>query len=97
MLSAGNRIINKDCLEQSISSHNLKSYHLEIAQNEYLLNQHKKVGYLEVDARDVTKVSKVGWIQGLYEEMHMWFQIISYKGLWYFIQLSINFPLKKVV
>ncbi len=96
LLTAGNRIIYKQCLLNSLTTKNLKSYHLEIAQNKYLMENKKKVAYLDVSFKDVSKISKEGLIKGLIDEFKMWLEMIAYDGLIFFLKQSLIFCKEKV-
>ncbi len=95
LLAAGNRIIHKQCLKETLQSGNFKSYHLEIAQNKYLMANKKSVGHFDISAVDVSKISKEGFIKGTQSELEMWRQIISYAGLGFFIKQSLFFARRK--
>ncbi len=96
LLAAGNRIISKQCLVETLKSGNFKNYHLEIAQNKFLMESNKKVAYLDISAKDVSKIDKIGFFKGWLDEIAMWWQIISYAGLVFFIKQSLFFCKKKV-
>lgn len=96
LLAAGNRIIHKKYLIDLLSSGTYKSYHLEIAQNKYLIDNDKKVAYFDVSAKDVSKIAKVGFSKGWKGELGMWCQIITYAGFGFFIKQSLLFARQKV-
>jgi glycosyltransferase involved in cell wall biosynthesis len=93
---AGNRIIHKKCLTETLRKANFKSYYLEIAQNKYLMENNKKVAYFDISAIGVSKISKVGFFNGLWQEIIMWQQIIDYAGLVFLIKQSLVFAKRKV-
>lgn len=95
LLAAGNRIIRKQCLKETLQSGNFKSYHLEIAQNKYLMENNRSVGYFDISAKDVSKISREGFIKGMWDEIEMWRQIVSYAGLLFFIKQSLFFARRK--
>lgn len=95
-LCTGHRIIRKHHLRKSLRSGNFKSYHLEIAQNQYLMENNKKVAYFDISAKNVGKISKEGLIKGYLNEIKMWHQIITFAGLKFFIRHSLFFANKKV-
>ncbi len=96
LLAAGNRIIYKRYLIDLLASGSFKSYHLEIAQNKYLIDNGKKVAYFDVSAKDVSKIAKVGFIKGWKDELEMWRQIITFAGLVFFMKQSLFFAKQKV-
>lgn len=96
LLAAGNRIVYKQDILDLLSSGSHKSYHLEIAQNKYLMDHDKKVAYFDVSAKDVSKIDKIGLIKGWKDELEMWHQIITYAGFWFFVKQSLFFSRKKV-
>lgn len=95
LLAAGNRIIHKQFLLNLLPSGSYKSYHLEIAQNKYLMDNRKKVAYFDISAKDVSKIAKVGFTKGLRDELGMWQQIVSYAGFWFFLKQTLFFARKK--
>lgn len=95
LLAAGSRVIHKQCLKEALQAGNFKSYDLEIAQNKYLMENRKVVGYFDISAIDVSKVSKNGLIKGTWQELVMWRQITSYAGLLFFIKQSLFFARRK--
>lgn len=96
LLAAGNRIIRKSCLEAALLAKTPEGYHLEIAQNKYLLENRKKVAYFDISAADVSKVAKNGWLKGLWGEVKMWRQIISYAGFSFFLRQTLSFARRQV-
>lgn len=96
LLAAGNRIIQKQLLKEILKPGNFQSYHLEMAQNKYLMENNKNVAYYDISALDVSKISKEGFIKGLLDELEMWRQIMSYAGLFFFIKQSFVLARKKV-
>lgn len=96
LCAAGNRIIYKGYLQEVFKMDITKSYHLEIATNKYLMDNHKKVAYMDISAVNLTKASKDGFIKGLIKEIEMWRQIVSYAGLVFFLKQSFLFSRDKV-
>lgn len=96
LLAAGNRIISRQCLEESLQQVNTRGYLLEIAQNKYLMEKKKRVGYYDITATNVSKVSKRGFIKGTWQEVVMWRQIIHFAGLPFFVKHSLIFSRNKV-
>ena len=96
LLVAGSRIINKQCLIEALNSKTLGSYQLEIAQNKYLMENNKNVAYIDISAKDVSKIDKIGFLRGWQDELKMWRQIITYAGLLFFIKQSLFFCKNKV-
>lgn len=96
LLAAGNRIIRKPCLEKALASASFESYHLEIAQNKYLMDHNKKAAYYDISAVDVSKISKEGYVKGAIGEIKMWRQIVTYAGLLFFLKQTLFFARNKV-
>lgn len=96
LLAAGNRIIRKQCLEDALASGNFESYHLEIAQNKYLMEHNKNVAYFDISAVDISKISKEGFLKGVLKELIMWRQIVGYAGFLFFLKQTLFFAREKI-
>ncbi len=97
LLATGNRIIRTKYLRASLLLGHPNKYQLEVAQNQYLLDKHKQIAYVEITAQNVEKISKVGLLKGISQEIEMWWQIINYKGWKYFMLQNKKLKLKKIV
>lgn len=96
LCSAGNRIIKKKYLRESLAIKNPKNYQLEIAQSKYLMDHHKNVAYFDISAIDISKIDKKGWIIGLIDEYKMWKEIINFAGFGFFLKQSFFFAREKI-
>ncbi len=96
LLAAGNRVVNKQWLTTVLRNAHFNGYQLEIAQNKYLMEHNKNIAYLDISARDVSKIDKIGWFRGGIAELWMWYKIVNYAGIWFFIKQSLLFGRKKI-
>jgi len=86
----GDRIVKKGWILKLLNKNKLKGYELEVAQNQYLIDNKKKVASVRLSAIDIGKTAKNGFIKGVVGEIKMWRQIISYIGLVSFLKQSFS-------
>lgn len=96
LLAAGSRIVHKPWLSEVLRNPYVTTYDLEIAQNKYLWDHNMSVAYMDVAARNIGKIDKVGWVKGLIDELVMWHRIVTYAGVVFFIQQTLFFARRKV-
>ena len=94
-VATGCRIIKKEVLKRAINNTGRLSYHLEPAQNKYLMENSTKVAYVNISAVGILKSEKVGFIKGLLQEIEMWRQVLSYSGIIFNIRQVLLFARKK--
>lgn len=83
VLLCGQRIVKKDDLLKTLSLYRPKSYQLEFALNQYMLDKHKNVYWMPLSFKNTWSTKKMGVIQGIYKIFHMSFGVsIGYVGLY---------------
>lgn len=86
----GKRILKKpDLLE--VQKENPSGYQLEVAINDYMIKKGKKVYWIDNTAINPHKVQKVGFIEGLVQDLRMLVSLISFIGIRKYLQQSLFF------
>lgn len=93
---AGERIIKKSDLEAALKIAPTQGYQLEIAQNRYLIDNNKKVAFMDISARNVIKSKKVGLWSGIVREIAMWKQVSGYAGFPFLVKQSFFFTKQRI-
>ncbi|VVA44444.1 conserved hypothetical protein [Candidatus Roizmanbacteria bacterium] len=90
IFQSGKRILSKSDLNNVLKSE-IKGFELEVAINKYMMNNHKKVGWVENSSYNPHKIKKEGWVIGFLKDFSMTVQIISYIGLIDYVKQMIFF------
>lgn len=96
-IATGCRIIKKEVLEYSIANSGTFGYHLEPAQNKFLMENHKTVAYVNISAKGTSKSVKIGFYKGVFREFRMWYEVLSYSGIFFNVKQAILFARRREV
>lgn len=80
IFQGGNRLLHKSDLEE-VYKGNPTGYQLEVAINNYAIENNKIVKWAKCTALNPHKTKKIGFFNGLRKDLKMDLQIISYLGL----------------
>lgn len=90
VLFSGERIMKRQDLEE-ILRRPVEGYQLEIAINDYMIENKKKVFWAPSSAFNTFKVQKLGLFSGFIKELDMFFDIIFFAGLLNYIRQVATF------
>lgn len=93
VLFSGERIMKRKDL-QKILQKPVEGYQLEIAINDYMIENKKKVYWAPSSAFNTFKVQKLGLLSGFIKELDMFFDIIFFAGLLNYIRQVATFARK---
>lgn len=79
-LFSGERIVRTKDLRQVLDGNRVQGYQLEVALNQYMIDEEKVVRRIPVYSKSVLAAEKVGFWVGLKKEINMLRSIISYLG-----------------
>ncbi|MBD3330447.1 glycosyltransferase [Candidatus Peregrinibacteria bacterium] len=88
---SGERILYKKDLEKILKKH-IKNYQLEVAINEYMIENNKLSAWKKYSANNTYKVFKKNFFEGLKNEIKMSQEIIDYIGYPGYVKQLISFP-----
>jgi len=95
ILLTGFRILKKSDLESVLSS-SAKGYQLEVAINKYMLENGKKIAWIDGTARNTHKANKWGFVKGLTKSVRMEISILKYIGFPGFLKQMLTIPKNKI-
>ena len=95
VLFSGERILRKADLERVMQNH-VSGYQLEIAINQYMLQNHKMVRWMPWSASNTHKVKKWGLAYGAKREISMFREMLVYAGFMAYLRQILVFARKKV-
>lgn len=94
-LFTGFRILKRSDLE-NVFKLNPKGYQLEVAINEYMINNDKRVAWLPTKVLNVHKSQKWGFLNGIIKSMAMEISILNYLGARRFFKQVTSFATNKL-
>ena len=77
---SGQRILSKKDLQEIFRNHPPKRYQLEVAINDYMIKNKKRVFHVRTSSFNPHKMQKYGLVNGLFRDLAMEAQMISYLG-----------------
>jgi len=91
-LLSGQRILQKTDLKNIIQS-GVKGYELEVATNQYFINNNLEKGcfWSPISAVNNYKYQKFKFLKGIFKDLKMYFNIIKYIGFGNYINQVLNF------
>ncbi len=95
VLFTGFRVLKESDLSKVFHS-NPKGYQLEVAINEFMIENTKKVAYIESAVMNVHKAQKWGLFYGLNKSIRMELAILNYLGLTKFLGQVFSFALLEI-
>jgi glycosyltransferase involved in cell wall biosynthesis len=84
LIYSGERVIKKSDLEIAIQG--ATKFQLEIALNTYMMRNNKKIFYFSASHTNLAKSKKLGMIEGIKEDVRMFWQVCSFDPWNYFAQ-----------
>jgi len=84
LIYSGERVIKKIDLEKAII--NATKFQLEIALNTYMMRNKKNIYYFSASHTNLAKTKKLGPLEGLKEDLRMFWQVCSFDPWNYFAQ-----------
>ena len=78
---SGQRIITTSHLQKILKSKKAKKYQLELAINEYFIENNLKTAYYPTNITDKSKTDKHGFILGNIYKLRMWRDLLTYTSL----------------
>lgn len=96
ILLAGSRVIKRAVLIEVYKT-KFEGFQLEVATNEYMMRNNKKVAWIPTEVINVHKSKKWGLLKGYLWSIKMELSIIAYLGLIRFIKQVLLFARKQVV
>lgn len=98
-LLSGERILKKEDLKKILKDENdkPKGFQLEFAINKYMMDNHKKVYWMQSSALNTWPIQKRGFLKGLYAIFSMQVNILSYIGFKNFIFQELFFCKRRLI
>ncbi len=87
---SGQRILKTEDLKKILKA-KLRKFQLELAINDFMLENKKRVFWMPLSCQDVYKREKYGLIKGTQRELSMYKDLISFKGVLYYFWNLANF------
>lgn len=87
---SGQRLIRTNDLMHILRTHP-KRFEVELAINDYMLTQHKRVGWLPLACRDIYKREKYGFLRGSLREFAMYRDFLFYQNPFWYAWLLASF------
>ncbi len=84
LIYSGERVIKKSDLEIAIQG--ATKFQLEIALNTYMMKNNKKIFYYSASHTNLAKSKKLGLVEGIKEDLRMFWQVCSFDPWNYFAQ-----------
>lgn len=82
VLLCGQRILRKDDLLKTLDLYQPHGYELEIALNQYMVENHKNVCIMPISFINTGSMKKMGIVRGIYKNIYMPFKLVlGYIGL----------------
>ncbi len=81
VIITGERIVRRKLLIAAIQKGRVRGFQLEVALNQYMLENHKLVRWIPISSTGVISLKKMGIAAGLRKEASMFFHIFGYLGL----------------
>ena len=88
---SGERIVKKKDFLEVIRTLKPSGYQIEIALNKFIMENRKKVFWFPSSALNTMKRVKVGFVQGLINEIKMHYSMIQFAGLFNYFYQTISF------
>ncbi len=85
LIYTGERILKKKDIEVILEK-GVSLFQLEIAINTYMMRNHKKIFYFSASHTNLAKTGKLGFIEGVIEDIKMFWQVCSFDPWNYFAQ-----------
>ena len=86
IMITGERIVRRADLLGMLTGNRVEGFQLEVALNQYMLDENKIVRWLPVSSTGVISYRKLGFWQGVKKEIQMFTTIFSYIGIKYLMQ-----------
>ncbi len=90
IFQSGKRILSKSDLN-NVLKNEIKGFELEVLINKYMINAHKKVGWVENSSYNPHKIKKEALFRGFLKDFNMTVQIICRIGLIDYVKQMIFF------
>ncbi|HSW96958.1 MAG TPA: glycosyltransferase family 2 protein [Candidatus Saccharimonadales bacterium] len=81
-LISGERILQKQDLLELLAAYQPKGFQVELAINQYMLENHKNVYWMPISAVNTSSIKKRGVISGIQKIIGMHIEIVTYIGLY---------------
>lgn len=82
ILISGERILQKKDLLEILAKYRPKGFQVELAINQYMLENHKNVYYMPISATNSSSLKKRGVVGGIQKILSMHIDIVAYIGLY---------------
>ncbi|WP_128545810.1 glycosyltransferase family 2 protein [Larkinella soli] len=93
ILLSGERILRTEDLRKVLEDR-VEGFQLELAVNEYMWKNHKKVRWVPWSATNTYKMDKRGPVEGFFKDFLMYADIVHYVGIASFVRQVANFARK---
>ncbi|PIZ63982.1 hypothetical protein COY16_00475 [Candidatus Roizmanbacteria bacterium CG_4_10_14_0_2_um_filter_39_13] len=91
IIFSGKRVLKRRDLLCIFSKYSPKRYQLEIAINQYMMDENKNVEYLRISSNDTVKSEKIGLIRGTFKNISMLSSIVLFRGFFGYISQVVMF------
>lgn len=92
---SGQRLLRTKDLREIFKT-KFANFQLELAINDYMIKNKKRVSWLPFSCYDPRKIQKFGFIRGAIKELKMTADLFSFKGPWYFFHCLFTFATEKL-
>ncbi|OGF99973.1 hypothetical protein A2Y99_01460 [Candidatus Gottesmanbacteria bacterium RBG_13_37_7] len=96
-LFSGERILKKSDLRKIIKEIRPDRFEIEIAINQFMMNNHKKVFWMSSSALNTYKIAKMGFFKGIVEDVPLILHLIRYIGIRNYLRQMFTFCKQRAI